>query len=260
MAIIDCILYNGEAEIFDIRYNILKDFVSEFVVCECPITFSGKEKPLLFPQIQDKYKNVKYYVIDRINTKEEIEQAENSPNTIGAKHWVQEFLIKEQIKKALTHLKDEDIVFIGDCDEIWNPLRLENVKQQLRNQKWKSNMIVYTYFLNQKSSEKWNTGLITKYGNIKNNCLNHLRTDDGDRILIEGGFHFTSMVKSLKQKLKDSYTDEDYATDEILDSLDENIKNDKDFLGRDFKYTKDESSWPQYLKDNREKYKHLMKP
>ena len=75
------------------------------------------------------------------------------------------------------------------------------------------------------------------------------------------GWHFTSMggLERVKDKLIDTYTKDSYANDWVLDNLKENISNNKDFLGRDFKYKLDEESWPQYLKDNRDKYKHLLK-
>jgi hypothetical protein len=43
-----------------------------------------------------------------------------------------------------------------------------------------------------------------------------------------------------------------------LNNLEDNIKEGRDFLGRDFKYKIDESELPKYLIDNKEKYQHLM--
>ena len=75
----------------------------------------------------------------------------------------------------------------------------------------------------------------------------------------KGGWHFTSLGghENVKKKLTDSYTKDSYATDAVLNNLEHNIKESKDFLGRDFTYKIDEESWPQYLKDNKDKYKHL---
>jgi hypothetical protein len=59
--IIDTVCYNGEKDLFEIRYNILKDYVDTFIVVEFDKTFSGKPKEPSF-----KYKNwekVKYYFI-----------------------------------------------------------------------------------------------------------------------------------------------------------------------------------------------------
>ena len=118
--IIDVCIYNGEKDLFEIRYNILKDYVDEFIVVEFDKTFSGQPKPWRF--IEYNFKNVYYHGLEEKDYLKYKELAENSPNTKGAEHWKREFMQKESIKDCLTHLKDDDIVFIGDTDEIVEPL------------------------------------------------------------------------------------------------------------------------------------------
>src|SRR3990167_10889417 len=122
--IIDVCTYNGEKELLEIRQNILKDFVDEFIVVEFDKTFSGQPKSWRF--IEDfkgeKFKDVCYHGIEEKDYSKYKELAENSPNTKGAEHWKTEFMQKESIKDCLTHLKDNDICFIGDVDEIVEPL------------------------------------------------------------------------------------------------------------------------------------------
>ena len=89
--------------------------------------------------------------------------------------------------------------------------------------------------------------------------MNELRTNPILKSNTHGGWHFTSMAKDLPRKLTDSYTEETYANKWVMDNLEENIKNNKDFLGRDFTYKVDESKWPLWLKDNKDKYKHLCR-
>ncbi len=249
--VIDVVTYNGEEELWDIHYNALKDYVDEFIVCEAPTTFSGETKPLYFESIKDKYLNVKYHIIDENWTEEEKLQAFASPNTTGPAHWTREFLQKESIKKALTHLNDNDIVFIGDVDEIWSP----NVLRLVGSYKLK--LRVYTYYLNNRSNEVFYGTIKAKYGDIKNLILNHVRTK-APRTKNYFGWHFTSMKDSLRKKLTDSYTHESYATPEVLGNLEYNIENNQDFLGRNFTYTLDESEWPDYLQENRDKYTNLL--
>lgn len=256
MAIIDVVMYNGEEEIWDLHYHILKDSVDEFIVVEARTTFSGKPKELYFPKIQAKYERVKYFVIDENYSPGEILQAENSPNTQGADHWTNEFLQKESIKKALIHLKDDDVVFVGDCDEIWNPEHLIFLRNVQKPEKLK--LQVYTYYLNNLSSEEFWGTIVSRYQWIKDECLNHIRTN-AMKTLGEYGWHFTSLAKDLPRKLDDSYTKESYNTKEIQENLEKNIKENKDFLGRDFTYRTTELDWPQCLRDNREKYQHLLK-
>lgn len=249
--IIDCITFNGEYDLFEIRYNILKDFVDEFIVIEFDKTFSGREKGPTF-QV-GLYPSVNYHFIAEGLYEKYKELAENSPNTIGAEHWKREFMQKESIKDCLIHLKDDDIVFIGDCDEIWEPniLKFKVALMKLK-------LEVYTYYLNNRSSENFWGTIVAEYRDIKDSCLNHLRIN-APKSTYYAGWHFTSMASTLAKKLEDSYTKEDYASDVIMQNLLDNIKNNKDFLGRDFTYTLDESDWPPWLKEHRQDYQHLLK-
>ncbi len=254
MKIIDVCSFNGEFELWDLHYNVLKDHVDQFIVCEAPTTFSGKEKPLYFKEISHLYPDVSYYDIDENWTEEEKMLAWNSPNTAGAPHWTREFLQKESIKKALIHLNDNDLVFIGDVDEIWSPSALKH-----KNLPLKLKLGVYTYYLNNRSSEEFWGTLMATYGQIRESCLNHLRTR-APKSKHLNGWHFTSMAKELPRKLTDSYTQESYATPEVLNNLAYNIENNKDFLGRDFTYTTDESGWPKFLRENKQNYRGLCIP
>lgn len=250
--ITDCVTFNGEYALWDLRYNILKEYVDEFVVVEAPTTFSGKPKELYFKNVKDAYDKVKYFVIDENYTWAEIEQAYKSPNTQGAEHWMREFTQKESIKKALVHLNDEDIVFIGDCDEIYSKEALNaELNQKLR-------LRVYAYYLNNYSSEQFAGTFKGKWGDIKDKCLNHLRSGSkwSDKYY---GWHFTSLKDGLRRKLTDSYTQETYANEWVMGNLDKNIAENRDFLNRQFIYKTDESEWPDYLKKNKEKYKSLCK-
>ena len=264
--IFDIITYNGEEELFEIRYNVLKDYVDEFRVVEFDKTFSGKPKESIFNQNWPKVKH--YFITEDVWSKYR-EVAKQSPNTEygkGAEHWVREFCQKESIKDCLTGLGNLDVMFIGDCDEIWNPEYVNSLKYKYYGFPKKLKLGVYSYWLNNKSSEQfWGTIVARYIGDVKDkdgreNCLNHLRVG-APRSSEEFGWHFTSIGSPgiLRKKLTDSYTEESYATKSILDNLEQNINNNKDFLGRDFTYQVDESEWPQYLKNNREKYKYLLK-
>jgi hypothetical protein len=265
MQIIDVVTFNGEMDLLEIRLNVLNKHVDQFIIVEAPTTFSGKPKPLYFEIFLKDVKEgvynitaemldkIKYYVIDENYTKNETRQAQESPNTKGAEHWKHEFLQKESIKKALTHLQDDDIVFIGDIDEIWSKGALNIDSHQ------KLGLKVYTYYLNNRSSEMFWGTLMTTYGKIKNECLNHARTNS-PCTLKEYGWHFTSMggYEEVKRKLYDSYTNESYADDLIMSNLKENMAKGKDFLGRPFVYTLDSTHLPSYIINNKQRYEHLF--
>lgn len=251
--IYDVITYNGEKELFELRYNILKDYVDRFIVVEFDKTFSGKDKfmrpiSLAWPD------KVSHVLITEEQYDKYKDLALSSPNTDygkGAEHWIREFCQKESIKDCLINLKDEDIVYIGDCDEIWSPdtIPMDNIR--------KLKLKVYTYYLNNRSSEEFWGTIVGLWGDMKDKCLNHLRVN-AEKTDVSYGWHFTSLKDGLRQKLLDSYTEETYANEVVMAYLDSRIANNQDFLGRDFKFRKDESEWPKYLKENREKYLHLL--
>lgn len=256
--IIDATTFNGEFDLLEIRLNILDEYVDQFVIVEAPTTFSGKPKPLYYKQQEERYAKwkdkIKYFVIDENYSDEERKQAENSPNTRGAEHWKHEFLQKESIKKALTHLNDGDVCFIGDCDEIWDDSLLPRQPGIVSKLKLK----VFTYYINNRSDEEFYGTITGYYKDIKDECLNHLRVN-ANKTFGFCGWHFTSLKDGLKRKLTDSYTSDSYASPEVMANLEDNIENNRDFLGRPFTYTIDESELPKYIIDNKLRYAHLFK-
>ena len=266
--VVDCILYNGEADILEIRLSVLNEFVDQFVICEAKTTFSGKPKPLYFEQQKERFSQwlpkIKYSVIDE-NDPELWKIAHSSPNTGGIEHWEREFIQRESIKKAIIHLQDEDICYISDCDEIWKA-------QEIGDDIYKIEQKVYSYYLNNRSSESWAGTFVGKYKNIKNELLNHLRAGNGfklnDRstwngriILLDAGWHFTNIggVEELKRKIE-SYGHQELNTESFKNTLSQKIKDNVDYMGfRDFKMWVDESDLPKYILDNKEKYGKLFR-
>ena len=68
MKIIDCVIFNDEKLLLDLRFNILNNIVDFFVVCESSYDFHGRKKKVNF-SIGD-YPNFKnqiiYYILHRM--------------------------------------------------------------------------------------------------------------------------------------------------------------------------------------------------
>jgi beta-1,4-mannosyl-glycoprotein beta-1,4-N-acetylglucosaminyltransferase len=263
MAVIDVLTYNGEMQILRLHLSILSPYVDKFIIVEANKTFTGNEKPLYFFRDQrffkEWWKKIEYYAVDDWDDVDLWEQALNSPNTKGAIHWKREFYIKEHIQKALikNNVQDDDIVFVGDVDEIVDP----NAHFESETP-FKAKLRVYSYWLNNRSDEQFWGTLVGQYKDIKGQCLNHMRSDkslysQGDYL----GWHFTSMggLDEIRRKLNDSYTPESYNTFHTQQMLPERYRNGEDYLGRPFQFTLDESDWPEYLKDNKLRYKTFCK-
>lgn len=132
-------------EILELRYNIMKDYVDEFVICESNKTQSGKpieyglRKTLEDLQIpQDKIRiidlqipNDDYLVVtdvDRINCYEGNDQNINSLNAR-----VRERMQKDSLLKILNEYDDDTIFIHSDIDEIIKPKALSWIVPIVRN-------------------------------------------------------------------------------------------------------------------------------
>lgn len=152
--VIDCIYYNGEKSVLDLRIALLAPYVDRFVILEFPRTFSGFKKTLKFPN-HDLYfaqwsNRISYFIGSTEFTEEDVLQAKNSSNTgNGEAYWMEEFMQKEYLQKCLAtlNLSDDDIVFISDADEIWNPEILSLVQG---NNVYKPKQFPYLYYLNNR--------------------------------------------------------------------------------------------------------------
>jgi beta-1,4-mannosyl-glycoprotein beta-1,4-N-acetylglucosaminyltransferase len=253
--IYDCFYLLDELDLLEARLNILNDVVDRFIIVESTLTFSGVEKPLHYEANKERFKQwhdkITYYVVEDYPLDTEIiTVAFNSPNTgKGEERWITEFYQKEKLHHALKGLDDEDMVFISDIDELWNPDVLEQIKG---DEVYRPIQLSYMYYFNLRTDAGWQanwTGTIaTKYKNIKYACINHLRTDEmTPYVAIEnGGWHFCSLG-GREQKIK-SWVHENY------DTFAEEIWQRREKGSRI-----EEKDLPLYLLNNKEKYAKYFK-
>lgn len=243
MAVIDLLYFNNELDVLEIRLNILNDYVDKFVIIEAHETFSGVSKPLYYLENKERFAKWNNKIIHHIavETPELKKQAILSPNTGNGEHyWVREFIQKENAKEALKFCNDNDIVFISDVDEIWNPKLLGKTIE--KNVVYKPRQLPYLYYLNQRTDEDWLgwTGTVfARYSNIKDACINHLRTDTMTeyKVLPNMGWHFNS-IGGQEQKRK-AFQHPVY-------------ENDVEWKRREVNMRKDESDLPMYILNNRD--------
>lgn len=265
----DTTIFNGEWDLLEIRLNILSPFVDRFIIVEGTETFSGKWKPQYWATRNDGKQEGRFdewedkitYVVVKGYTDEEIANLVTDEFTY-ALPFFRAFWQKECIRKGLSEAKDEDIVIVGDIDEIINPKILEIDFRNVYNLE----QLNYCYYLNNRSSEKWVGTIVGKWGTIKTKTFKHWRATH-THVLPNGGWHFTSQggLEAVKHKL-DSYDHQEFNTLETQNLLEERISKGEDYLGRShdwlgkpFSYAVDESELPQYLLENKERYKHLWK-
>ena len=282
--IYDVFTFYNELDLLELRLEMLNDYVDHFVIIECVETFSGKPKPLYYEENKQRFAKFHHKIIHHITydppkSFEDLQSRILDPNSDelmkqiciqaltssnvppGELHWLKEFYQKENIRRALVGLQDDDICFITDLDEIWNPELDYSVIDSISI--YKLRQLAYSLYLNNRSSEPWAGTTLARYKAIKNACLNHIRNVQKTRYtyIDNGGWHFTFMGGANQIKLKlDAYGHQEYNNSTILDSIESNLTNNSDVLGRsEFAFWLDESQLPQYLKDNKNKYLQFFK-
>ena len=282
--IYDVFTFFNELDLLELRLDMLHPFVDKFVIIECVETFSGNKKPLYYEENKDRFKKYHDKIIHHITydppksfedlrqriidsnsddlMKQICTQALTSSNVPkGELHWLKEFYQKENIRRALIGLEDEDLCFIGDLDEFWNPELVYNFVED--HKLYKLKQIAYSLYLNNRSSEPWAATMLSKYKTIKNACLNHLRNPNKTEYeyVNNGGWHFTFMGGEDQIKLKlESYGHQEYNNDKIKSEIKNNLESNKDVLGRsNFNFWIDESQLPKYIIENKQKYIKFFK-
>lgn len=281
-------LFN-ELDLLEIRLATLDPYVDHFVILEATRTFSGQDKPLYFEQNKERFKKwlhkIIYYPLRDVPNGDDVLRARlaedknlteldkeiingvlTSDNVgRGVVHWSNEFYMKESLKKALVGLRDTDFCYVSDLDEFWNP---ELVIDYSKESVFKLRQTGYLYYLNNRTNEidwdVWSGTIATQYKNIKNGCLNHLRTHRKMKntyvFLRNGGWHFGYQggVEGARKKIVES-AHFWYKADETLPTLQYRIDNNLHLQGKDVKLWVDERGLPKHILENKEKYKKFFK-
>jgi len=284
--VFDVFTFFNELDLLELRLDMLNPYVDKFILIECVETFSGKSKSLYYEDNKERFSKYHDKIIHHITydppksfedlrerildpnidnlTKQICIQALTSTNVPpGEIHWLKEFYQKENIRRAIlkANPNPEDLCFITDLDEYWNTeLNYTNIED---DKIYKLKQLAYSGYMNVRSSEAWAGTLLTKYKNIEDACLNHLRTRSKTKYeyIDNAGWHFTFIGGEQQVKMKlESYGHQEYNNDEIKNRIKDLLEQGKDVLGRnEFEFWIDESELPNHLIENKKKYKQYFK-
>lgn len=180
--IIDCILYNGEAECLDIRLHDLDGVVDRFVVVTATETFTGQLKG--FPPLVYHPKGFYWPHYDRLET--------NDP-------WQRETSHRNAIMDALKVLDvaDTDIILIGDADEIPSADAVKAAAElAATGQQIAFDQTLCTYYVNvQCVNMRWRGTQAIRYDRLKAATPQGVRDFRNHAPFVaNGGWHFSSLV------------------------------------------------------------------
>ena len=225
MNIYDCFMYFDEDLLLDLRLNSLDKYVKKFVITEATYTHNGSKKELKFDinNFQKFKDKIIYLVVDyqpnNILDLIEGESKEKRGEKLILNGMARDYFQRENLKRGLAGIDDEDLVLISDLDEIPN-------FKELNFTKIKNNILIFEqkmfyYKLNLfYSNFTWLGTKATRYKNfispqwlrnIKGKNYSKWRIDTwfskkkySNLLFIKnGGWHFTCLrsPEELEKKL-----------------------------------------------------------
>ena len=266
MKIFDCCIYLDEDFILNLRFNILNDFVDYFVVVESNKTWQNNEKKFNF--------NIKNF--DKFSHKIIYIKVEDMPE--GENPWLRENFQRNCITRGLLKANDEDLIIISDADEIPNPEKIINFDYERKYGVFEQKQYYYKLNLFNQSNPVWrgSKACIKKYLKspqwlrelkIKKRALWRIDKINLKYSIENGGWHFCNL-KTPHQLLfkyknlceyKDNHAFMNSIDEKFLNAtfIEENIKNQKDIIGRNDIFVKENinNSYPRYILNNLGKFK-----
>ena len=263
--LIDCITFFNENMMFDFRYNVLKDYVDCFVICESAYDHKGNKKKLNFnfEKNFDKSK-IKYLALE-------------DAFPIKTNEWQKQAIQREYILKNLNFVDDNDYIFFSDPDEIPNPKTLKNFKLNKRYGIFMQKSFCYKFNIFNSYETPWEGTRVCKKKNLdsidymrqkvksKNLKYPFFRFDKEKSIEIfkDSGWHFNNILnsKNISLKLK-SFAHKEFSKDKFSspEVIEQKINKRIDLFERGHKYEsiKIDQSFPDYLIRNVNQFKDFI--
>jgi len=263
--LIDCITFFDNNFMFELRFNILKDFIDFFVVCESKYDNRNNKKKLNFDKSYLESDKVKYLVLE-------------SPFPKETNLWENQAIQREFLLNGLKNFcSDDDYIFFSDPDEIPNPNTLQNFKLNKKYAIFLQKCFNYKFNLFNPYESPWEGTRVCKKINLKsidfmrqkvkskNLKYSFLRFDKEKNIELinDGGWHFNNLMdpNAISLKLKtfahSEFNYEKFTNPEIIKAK---IEKKIDLFDRGHQYKKVnlDKSFPEFIVLNHEKYKSFI--
>ena len=205
--IVDCFTFFNELDILELRLSVLDAVADRFVLCEAPFTFRGDPKPLIYAQNKDRFARwsdrIVHLVYDVVP---------------DANPWKNEWGQRAHLTSALAGAAPDDLVLIGDVDEIPAPefARLRPGAGRILAHRH----LLAVGYLNRIAAERWIGTKAIARGDLGDRTLNDIRTlPFGAFDVIDSGWHFSAIggARVMAEKIRAySHAEADipYLTDE----------------------------------------------
>lgn len=259
MTVFDCILFSHEFDLLEIRLNTLRDVVDTTIIVESTQTHSGLYKGALFPQQNDRF--AEFNIVYRCIGLPEIGNADLTHGFAFANESVQRKNCRDLL--IYSNPQPDDIVLMGDLDEIPDPLLLADAPMKLPLNPCRLGQRHYYWWLNAEDQTRWNSGTIIMDGRcaLASN-FELLRIQGNLPVIGSAGWHFSSVgtESEIRRKMWSFCHANDFGNDFAVSQVLKYRDQMCSIHGQPLTLVDIDESYPQYLQDTwQDKYSHLVK-
>ena len=266
MKIFDCITFFRENFITNIRFEILKDCVDYFVICESKFDHKGNKKKLNFKLLNKNFKNKIIYTVHEKNFSKS-----NTP-------WQNQATQREHLKNCVfDYSKNNDLIMFSDPDEIPNPSKVKNLKLTKKYGIFMQKCFVYKLNLFNSYETPWEGTRICLKKNLKSidfmrqNVLKknlqhsffNIIKEKSIQIINNGGWHFNNLMSAseISKKIK-TFAHTEFSIDRFssVKIIKKKIDSKEDLFerGHFYKKIKIDKSFPEYILKNKNEFKKFI--
>ncbi len=263
---IDCITFFDNNFMFDFRYNVMKNYVDKFVICESLYDHRNNKKGVNFDP-EKKY----------INDPQILHIVVEKPFPKNTNAWQNQAIQRDYIIKKLNFAEDNDFIFFSDPDEILNPEVLKNFDLKKKYGIFLQRFFNYKFNIFNPYESPWEGTKVCKKKNLKsidfmrekvrkkNLRYKFYRFDKEKNIQIfeNAGWHFNNVMspEKISKKLK-TFAHNEFSSEEFssVETIRNKINAKVDLFNRNEKYevVRIDESFPKYLLDNLLKFKDYI--
>ena len=263
---IDCITFFDNNFMFDFRYNVMKNYVDKFVICESLYDHRNNKKGVNFDP-KKKY----------INDPQILHIVVEKPFPKNTNAWQNQAIQRDYIIKKLNFAEDNDFIFFSDPDEILNPEVLKNFDLKKKYGIFLQRFFNYKFNIFNSYESPWEGTRVCKKKNLKsidfmrekvrkkNLRYKFYRFDKEKNIQIfeNAGWHFNNVMspENISKKLK-TFAHKEFSSEEFssVETIRNKINAKVDLFNRNEKYevVRIDEGFPKYLLDNLLKFKDYI--
>lgn len=266
MKVYDCFMFFNELDIVELRFEELYDSVDYFIISESNVTHAGNPKPYTFLDNWNRFKKY-HHKIRHI-------KVDDMPDSFGGMD--RDRYQRQALEQGLYDLDTDDLVIVSDLDEIPRAELVEMIKNDTNvYDRYLLNLPQFRHrlnFMKVRDSYKYTNIIVTRGSAFTNPHSEREMTfpwsakPNNHVVLEHGGWHFTWLGndKEVINKLSNfAHTELNTESARKNINIDDVIKNKKSFLpnhNEEFEYVIIDDYFPSYIKNNLDKWCHLIIP